>query len=51
MSGCDPNATELACIFEIGAASVTLAAGDEVTVVVEGINGSTYILVTQLSPM
>lgn len=50
-SGCAPDASELDCSTERGAATATLVAGEQVVVVVEGINGSTYTVETQFLPM
>jgi hypothetical protein len=51
LSGCAADAPELGCAFELGAVNAMLTAGETVTVVVEGANGSSYSVDAQFSPI
>ncbi len=51
LSGCALDAPELACVYELGTAGATLAAGQQVIVVVEGATSSNYTIDTQFSPL
>ncbi|NUO49283.1 MAG: hypothetical protein HOV80_10545 [Polyangiaceae bacterium] len=51
LSDCAPNAPELGCVYVRGSVNTPLAAGEQVIVVVEGIDSSNYTIDTQFSPM